>query len=214
MHETFVGDVIDVHKVGLPLGRKVCVVNSIPVVLRSDVNLVCKHVLDWLVVATISELELISLASSSTSKELVSQADAEDGNVLLQRPPQVGNGLLAHGGVAGAVGDEQPVEPLLLDVPVPGNDSHAHSGSAERSDDVVLDAAVDRQDVHVAGAKGHGNLGGDVSNEVEHVGIAERDIFLHHDLSLHAPVHAQLLGERTGVNSVHTRYVVLLEPLR
>ena len=38
---------------------------------------------------------------------------------LLDRPAEVVHSLLAHGGVAGAVGDEESVVPLLLDVPVP-----------------------------------------------------------------------------------------------
>mmetsp|Transcript_4160 Transcript_4160/g.10066 ORF Transcript_4160/g.10066 Transcript_4160/m.10066 type:complete len:269 (+) Transcript_4160:4478-5284(+) len=214
MHKALVSDIVDVHKVGLPLRGKVSVVDSISVILRRDVNLVSQHVLYGLIMTAVSKLELVGLATGCAGKKLIAKTDAEDRDVLLQGPSQVGNGLLAHSRISRSVGDEEAVKPLLLDIPVPWNNRHADSGGTQGSDDVVLDAAIDSKDVHVTRAERHRHLGRHVGNQVQHVGIAERNILLHYNLSLHAAVHAQLLGQRTGVNSVHAGDVVLLEPGR
>mmetsp|Transcript_31242 Transcript_31242/g.45695 ORF Transcript_31242/g.45695 Transcript_31242/m.45695 type:complete len:279 (+) Transcript_31242:3176-4012(+) len=117
--QTFVGDVVDVYEVRLPVGGKIGVINSVAVVLRGDVDLVRQHVLDRLVVPTVTELELVGLAARCTRQELVAQADAEDRNILLERPAQVLHSHFTHSWVARTVGDEETVVALLFDIMVP-----------------------------------------------------------------------------------------------
>lgn len=78
----------------------------LPVVLGCDVNFVRKHVLHRLVVTPVSELQLVSLAPSSTSEELVAEADTKDRCVLPQGPAKVGDRFLAHRRVTGSVRNE------------------------------------------------------------------------------------------------------------
>jgi hypothetical protein len=53
-----------------------------PVVLGSDVDFVGEHVLDRLVVTSVTELELVCLATCSPCEKLVSETDTENRGVL------------------------------------------------------------------------------------------------------------------------------------
>ena len=79
-----------------------------------------------------------TFAAAAQSEVAVGQRGG-GGGCLLDGPAQVVDRLLAHGGIAGAVGDEEPVVALLLDVPVPRHNRQlttpgAHAGRAHVSD--------------------------------------------------------------------------------
>ena len=60
----------------------------------------------------------------------------------MERAPEVLDGLLAEGGVTRAVGYEEPVVSLLLDVVVPRHYCQLNARRYERADDVVLHTCI------------------------------------------------------------------------
>lgn len=173
-----IGAVVEVDKVLLEVVRQRGRVDGVPVVLRRDVALARGAVERGDIVRAVAVLELDGAAAGGEGEELVAQADAEDGDLGgLHQAREVVHGVGAVGGIAGAVGDEDPVEVVrdLVDGEVVGEDGDGGAAGDEGAQDVLLDAAVDDGYVHVAvrGGDVEGRLGGDALDEVDLLGVHE-----------------------------------------
>jgi hypothetical protein len=109
--DTLVATVVGVDKELLPAVGQAVGVDGETVVLRSDVTLASDHAGARNVVASVTELHLLGGGAGSTGEELMTQADTEDGDlVLLEDGSDVLNGGLEHGGVTGTVGEEETIK--------------------------------------------------------------------------------------------------------
>ena len=176
--ETFVGLVVQVREVLAPLGGEGCGVDCVSVVLGGDVAAAGAEVEGGDVVGAVAVLQLDGFGARGERDELVAHANAHDGDLGgLEELAQVVDGLCAVGGVAGPVGDEDAVEVVghLVDGVVVGEAGDAGAAGDEAAEDVLLDAAVDEGDVHVAegGADVEGGLGGDAADQVDGLRVDE-----------------------------------------
>ncbi len=90
--------------------------------------------------------QFVGVGTSSQGHQLVSQADAKNGNVGLVGFGQMLNGDAALFGIARTIGYEESVIFLLADVVVPGHPDHSGIPLKQVSDDVVFYPAIDQQD--------------------------------------------------------------------
>mmetsp|Transcript_103902 Transcript_103902/g.294059 ORF Transcript_103902/g.294059 Transcript_103902/m.294059 type:complete len:443 (+) Transcript_103902:4314-5642(+) len=216
------------------------VVDGKAVVLRSDVAARGAHVHAGLVHAAVPELHLVRRGPRRQPKDLVPQADAEDGQ---GRAPQhhlahVPDGLLALQGVAGPVAQEEAVELVLREVVVPRHHREVDPKlDGQVSDDVVLHPAVH---CHYLGHR----LGGlpncllwrrgrrGQRRRQEHLGLPARDgggqvglvrvrepggprrlAAVHDHLAQDGAVHPNQLRQGPRVHAIDARDLLLLQPL-
>lgn len=176
---TLVRLIVEVDEVRLELGGQSVDVNSVTVVLRSDVALASGQVESRDVMGSVTVLKLDSLGSSSKGEELVAKADTEDGQIhklglLVHDLSKVENGGLAVSGVTRAVGDKDTVKVMgnILDGVVKGEDGNGGTSRDQRSENVLLNTTVHHGDVQrvldISGSRHvEGLLGGDSSDEVD-----------------------------------------------
>ena len=129
--------------------RQALLQHGIGVVLGRDLDAARIQIPDRMVAAPVAELELVGLRPVGQGQDLVAQADPEDRD-LSQEGPDGADGLRHILGIAGAVGEEDPVRPETPDLlcrRVPGHDGHLTAPAQERAHDVLLHAAVDRDDM-------------------------------------------------------------------
>ena len=123
-----------------------------------------------------------------------------------------------HRGITGSVRDEHTVELLVavLKIVIVRNDMKLDIEFQQVSDDVVLDTTIVRNDLGGLALVEHANaLGGYLLNQIQLVGILERDLFLLGKLNL-TQNHTGLtndLGKLSRVDSVKCRNVELLAPI-
>jgi hypothetical protein len=121
------------------------------VVLGRDRDLAGLDVLDRLVAAPVAEFELEGRAAQGMGDHLVPEADAEDGIVR----QQVGDRLVdvgQRGGIAGPVGEEDRVGPVLPDLfgrRSAGQDMHLEAVVHELAVDRALRAIVEGGDAEL-----------------------------------------------------------------
>ena len=86
--DAFVGPVVQVHEPRLPVARKGMLVHRVAVILAGDEAAARRHLLHRLVRAPMTVRELVRLTARGQAKDLVAEADAEDGEVgaLEQQP--------------------------------------------------------------------------------------------------------------------------------
>mmetsp|Transcript_39186 Transcript_39186/g.118419 ORF Transcript_39186/g.118419 Transcript_39186/m.118419 type:complete len:430 (-) Transcript_39186:480-1769(-) len=162
--DALVAPVVGVHHQRHPVRRQGARVDGEPVVLRRDVAALRAQVHARLIHAAVAKLHLVRLAARREGQELIAQAYPEDGRRAGPRHhrPQALDRRLAVRRVAGAVAQEEPVEVLVPEVIIPGHDREFDPQDIYQvPDDVVFDAAVDRQDVHGASGdhlRAHGVL--------------------------------------------------------
>ena len=129
--DTLVRAVVGVYEKLLPAERKSRLVDSVTVVLGSDVALSAQEVGTWDVVSAVTELHLEGAGTSGSGEELVTQADTEDWSaVLLHSRLDVVDGLGHHGWVTWTVGDEKAIVVLagkLWEVVVPWADKNLNT---------------------------------------------------------------------------------------
>ena len=106
------------------------------------------------------------------------QADPHDGNLrAVHELAQMVHGVLAMRGVSRPVGDEDAVKVVrdFVDGVVVGKAGHARAAGDEAAQNVLLDAAVDHGDVHVAvgGRDMEGGFGADLAHEIDLLGVDE-----------------------------------------
>ena len=75
---TFIARIIKVHKILLPVLRQSRRVNSIAMILASDMAFACCEIQGRNIVCTVAILEFDGLGTSSESDQLVTQADAHN----------------------------------------------------------------------------------------------------------------------------------------
>jgi hypothetical protein len=172
VNEALVGLVVQVGKVLLPLAAESSRVNSVSVVLRSDVALSSGEIQSGDVVGTVAVLELDGLSSGSESDELVTHAYAHHGDLgSLEQLAEVVHGGSAVSGVTGTVRDENTVEVVgdLVNGVVEGEASNARASGDEAAKDVLLDTTVDQRNVHVSKRRAdvEGSLSGHTADQVD-----------------------------------------------
>mmetsp|Transcript_39184 Transcript_39184/g.118393 ORF Transcript_39184/g.118393 Transcript_39184/m.118393 type:complete len:208 (-) Transcript_39184:672-1295(-) len=156
-----VGAVIGVRVQWSPTVGQRCLVDSEAMVLGRDVAPPCAKVYTRLVDAAVAELHLVGLGTCGERKQLVAEANAEDG----RRRPRVHHFAdvidrnLAVLRVSGPIADEETVELLRSEVVIPRHDLQSHAQVVdEETDDVVLHATIHGH--HQGGrAFAFGNLG-------------------------------------------------------
>ena len=95
--------VVEVNVSDLGVGRQILAISRKAMVLSRDVDLARAEVLDGLVAASVSKLELISRATTSVGEQLVAKANPEEGSAAEQLP-DFGMHVVERSGVAGSVG--------------------------------------------------------------------------------------------------------------
>ncbi len=119
-----------------------------PVVVARDLHPRRAEVLDRLVHAAVPELHLEARAAESVPQELVPKADPEHREPSEQRARR-GDPVPRRSGIAGTVGQEQPVERAAIDL-LPRGLRGEHGGldplRSEQTQDVPLDPEVQRGD--------------------------------------------------------------------
>jgi hypothetical protein len=178
-----VGLVVGVEEERLPVGGEGVGVDGETVVLGGDVAAGGTEIDAGLVHSAVSVLHLVGLGPGGERKELVAEADAEDGLGGLE-----GEGVLdglhggrAHAGVSGTVGKEESVpgevRGVRLEVVV-----ERHNGELdivlprEIANDVVLHAAVVGDDLGLGAlVVDLGGLQGDLGDEVALVRVIKFD---------------------------------------
>jgi hypothetical protein len=146
--DTLVAAVVGIDEELLPAVGKAVRVDGETVVLGSDVTLASDHAGARNVVTTVTELHLLGGGTSSTGEELVSQADTEDGDlVLLEDRGDVLDGVLEDGGVTRTVGEEKTVELVDVggDVVVPRANKDLDTTLEEAPQLVVLHTDIEAQ---------------------------------------------------------------------
>ena len=176
---TLVAAVVEVDEVLLPVAGEGSRVNGVAVVLAGDVALASGEVERGDVVRTVAVLQLDGAGASGEGQELVAEADTHDGDGRgLHEAVEVVDGLLAVGGVTGAVGDEDTIEAVgdLVDGVVVGEDGHGGAAGDKAAEDVLLDTAVEETNVELGVGRldDEGRLGADLLDEVHRAGVEER----------------------------------------
>jgi hypothetical protein len=174
--EAFVRLVVQIGEVLPPLTGKRRGVNGVSVVLRSDVALSGCEVQGGDIVSAVSILELQRLGTSRESEQLVTHAYAHDGNLrCLHQPAEVVHSGCAMGGITRSVGDEDSVKVVgdLVDGIVVGERSHTGATSDEAAKDVLLHAAINQSNMHVAERRTdvEWRLGADTTDQVNGFGV-------------------------------------------
>ena len=178
--ETFIGLVVQVGEVLPPILGKGGGVHSITVVLRCDVAPTGGEVESWNVVSTVSVLQLDRLRTGGESNQLVTHANAHDGDLgALEQFAEVVHGGRAVGWVTRTIGNEDTVEVVshFVDGVIKGEASDTGTSGHKAAKDVLLHTAVDQSDVHVSegGAHVEWSLGADPADQVDgfwvHVGF-------------------------------------------
>src|SRR5262245_16042676 len=82
------------------LGLQRLLIDREPVILAGDLDPPGIQILDWLISATVAELELVSRCPDRAAKELVAEADPED-RYFPDRAEQRPDCIVERGGVAG-----------------------------------------------------------------------------------------------------------------
>lgn len=179
MDHALVGLVVEVDKVGAPVGGESGRVDGVAVVLGGDVAASGKEIEGGDVVSAVAVLELDGLCAGGEGEELVAEADAKDGAVKGVHGEFEGlDGGRAVGGVAGAVGDEDSVKVVGngVDGVVVGKDRDVGAAGDEGAENVFLDAAVNDGDVGVGTMTCRdveGGLCGDFVDEVDGAWVEE-----------------------------------------
>lgn len=183
MDQTLVGLVVEVGEVLPPFAGQGSWVDRVSVVLRSDVALASGEVESRDVVSTVTVLELDGLCTGSKGDELVTHADAHDGDLGgLEQLAEVVDGGGAVSWVTRAVGDEDTVEVVgdLVDGVVEGEAGDAGTAGDETAKDVLLDTTIDQSYVHVAQGRAdmEGSLGRYTTHEVDSLRVNVRLILI------------------------------------
>lgn len=178
VHHALVAAVIEVDKVLLEVAGQGARVDGVAVVLAGDVALTGGQVEGGNVVGAVAVLQLNGAGAGGQSQKLVAKADAHDGDGRgLHEAAKVVDGLLAMGGVTGAVGDEDTVKVRgnLVDGVVVGEDSDGGTTADKAAHDVFLDTAIDEGDVEVGTGRldNEGRLGAHALDKVDLAGVDE-----------------------------------------
>ena len=104
---------IDVRWLGPDGGEAVCV-NCEAMVLAGDLNFAGVEILHGLIAATMAELEFVRLSSQRQAQQLMSQANAEDGQLTAQLFERIDRGCNS-GWVARAIGNKQAIGLVVED---------------------------------------------------------------------------------------------------
>jgi hypothetical protein len=141
----FVGGVVQIHVGDFDVaGRKRVGIDAKAVILGSDFHLIGEQILHRMVGAVVAELQLEGFAAQSQAAELMSKADAEDGDAtgeLANIVDSIRDGLW----VTGTIGEENPIGSKSKDI-VRGGTSRNYSDFAmmidEQAKNVLLDAVI------------------------------------------------------------------------
>ncbi len=126
----------------------------------------------WNIVGTVSVLQFYGASAGGEGEELMAQANAHNGYLRgFHKPLEMVHGVLAMGGIAGPVGDEDAVEVVgdFVNGIVVWKACHRGPATDKTAEDILFDAAVDDGDVRVtrAGADVEGRFGADFGDEID-----------------------------------------------
>ena len=199
-------------------------IHGVAVVLARDFEFPRHEILHRVVGAAVAELHLEGPGAVGQRNQLVAHADSEDGQPAAELLHQFDHRRHVLG-IAGSVRKHKPVGMEghdLLHGGVVGHDGHVAPHTVQQTDDVVLDAAVDRHDVVlVVGDTRHPALL--AAHTRNHV--ARHDVFAEFaqglvarrrhvgDEHLLGPLVADDARQGAGVHAPDGRNVVLLEDL-
>src|SRR6266511_3706171 len=143
---------VRLHETGLLHGLRV---HGEAMVLRGDLDTAGEEILDWMIGAVVTELELLRLSAERQAENLVAEADAEDRRLAdepAHRLHEIGHGF----GIARAVREEYPVR-LPLEHGggrrIRGHDLHSTPERGELTQDVALDSGVEGDHLEAWGGR-------------------------------------------------------------
>lgn len=221
---TLVAGVVQVDKVGLPVRGQGRRIYSVTVVLTGDVAASSAQVQSGDVVSTVTILELDGASTGGQSKQLVAQANTEDGHLRgLHQATKVVGGLLAVSWVTGAVGDENTVEVVgdLVDGVVEGEHCDAGATADQTTQNVLLDTTVDDSDVALRIGRAHveRSLGADLADKVDLLRIGESLVLVgvvlltNSDAGKGRTLLTQIGDDSTGIDTGDGRHAFTSTPL-
>lgn len=180
---TFVGVVVEVDEIRLPIIGQSVDIHGVSVVLRCNVAAARGQIQSRDVVSSVAVLEFDSLGTRGQGKQLMAETNAENWNLgVVHHLSEVVDRLLTVGGITGSVGDEDAIEMMghLVYRIVVWEDGDARTTADQTSQDVFLDTTVDHSHVGdgVGGRNVKGRLGADSSHQIDLFGIGEGLVFV------------------------------------
>lgn len=174
--QTLVGLVIEVGEVLPPLTGQCGGIDSVSVVLRSDVALASGKVQGRDVVSTVAILQLDGLGTSGESNKLMTHAYAHDRDLgSLEQFAKIVHGGVAMSRVTWAVGDEDAIKVVgdLVNGIIKGEAGDTGTTRNKTAQDVLFHTAIDESNMHVAERRAHmeRSLSGHTTNQVNGFGI-------------------------------------------
>ena len=171
--------------------------------------------------AAVAVVQLLGIGAHGQRGDLVSQADAEDGDAAVVQLAHAGDGAGAFLGVSGAVGEHHAVGVDGEHVAGGGvlrEHGDVAAPAAERLDDGILRAVVHQRDLI---ARAREMLGLRAADHLDHAGdaVSARDLgaglyglaLAGGDHAVHGALRAQVAGQRAGVKARDAGDVPALE---
>src|SRR5688572_443049 len=107
--EALDGSIVEIEVRDAHIPRQGLGIHRETVILGRDFNLAGAEILDRMVCAAMSELQLEGLAANRQSEDLVPQTDAEHRHAGVNELANVADGIPERGGVAGAIAEKNSV---------------------------------------------------------------------------------------------------------
>jgi len=221
---SFIAGVIEIDEVRPPVRWKGRSINGVTVVLAGDMAASSGQVESWDVVSSVTILELNGAGTSRKSQELMTETDAEDGDLRgFHQLAEVIHGFLTMRWIPRSIGDEDAVEMVsnFVDWVVVWECSDACTAADEATEDVLLDTAVNDSDVIIpeAGVDMEGCLGANFADEVDLFRVNEGRILLlviflaNGYLRERRTLFTEVCDNGTGVNPSYGRDALPSTPL-
>src|SRR5579872_6584364 len=229
MAQPFIGPVVEIDEGLLDVGRQRRRIDGVAMVLRCDDHVAAAAIHNGLVASPVSVLELVGLRAERFGQELMSQADAEHGQIFMRyRVAQGSDDALQACRIAGAIAHHETVKAELVQMRacrVAGNLDDLRAAIGETPHDVLFRAAVQQADAERTAAFGVIARDGNGAHERRRVErfaeiprersgrISHRTLPDRQDRP-HRAGFAQARHERSRVDALDPAYPALVEPLR
>ncbi|OPZ67029.1 MAG: hypothetical protein BWY83_02723 [bacterium ADurb.Bin478] len=161
-----------------------------------------------------AEFQFVGVGAGGQGQDLIAETDAHQRFFPLHHFAHDLDGLAAHLGIAGPVGDEHAVVFLIGEIVIPRNSTHAQPPRRQTADNVILAAAIDQHHFFFTLAVFHRFCDADLLHQVDFVRII-KVLFIgeKNDPPQHRPFIAQSLGQHARIDAVQRRRLVADQPI-
>ena len=123
----FVGTVVGIDEPCFPGAGKTFYIDRIAVILRGHVAAVCADFNAWLILTSMTKLQLVCVSSSRQRKNLGPKADTEQGHLLFYQFADMGDGSVSHFRITWTIRDHHPVKVFTLKIVVVGDSQYSYT---------------------------------------------------------------------------------------